>query len=135
MKKLIIISLLFIASSAFSFAQNEKAIPPPQFTKAELLAFTDLKAVLTAINKGQDYSKYIVRNFVLTTTVTNPDKTTTKLSESGPGGTWSEKQKSMIEKYAKKDVTFNLENILLFEKGGKGVNPVSQPNASFAIKE
>ena len=135
MKKSILLSLIILAASAFTFAQTEKTIPPPQFTKAELLAFTDLKGVLTAINKGKDYSKYLVRNFTLTTTVTNPDKTSTTLSENGPGGTWSEKQKSMIEKYSKKGIVFTLENIMLYEPMGKGVNKIEQPNLSFTIKE
>lgn len=133
MKKSFFISLVIIASSAFAFAQEQKAVATPQFTKAELLAFNDVKAILTAINKGQDYTKYLVRNFNLTTTVTNPDGTTTKLSEMGPGGTWSEKQKSMIEKHAKKGVSFTLENIVMTEAGKKGM--VNQPNVSFSIKE
>ena len=133
MKKSIFISLILITSSAFAFSQEQKAAAPPQFTKAEFLAFSDLKAILTAINKGQDYSKNLVRNFNLTTTVTNPDKTTTKLSENGPGGTWSEKQKDMIEKYAKKGTTFTLENIIMIESGKKGM--LEQPNVSFSIKE
>ena|ERR1051326_5650608 len=132
MKKIILLSFI-IMSSVFTFAQTEKMAPSPSFTKSELLSFADLKSLLSAINKGQDYSKYLVRNFNLTTTVTNPDKTTTKLSEMGPGGTWSEKQKNMIEKYAKKGTTFTLENIVLVESGKKGV--VNQPDASFTIKE
>ncbi|MBI4931663.1 MAG: hypothetical protein HY841_12915 [Bacteroidetes bacterium] len=133
MKKSIFISFLIFASSAFVFAQEQKMIAPPQFTKAELLAFSDLKAILSAINKGQDYSKFIVRNFNLTTTITNADKTTTKLSEMGPSGVWSEKQKTMIEKYAKKDVIFTLENIIMIEGAKKGI--INQPSVSFSIKE
>lgn len=132
MKKLIILSLITL-SSVLTFAQNEKQAPLPSFTKAELLAFSDLKAILSSINKGQDYSKYLVRNFQLTTVITNPDKTTTILSETGPGGIWSEKQKAMIEKYAKKGVTFTLESIVMIESGKKGT--VNQPNISFTIKE
>lgn len=133
MKNLIFISLLIFASSAFVFAQEQKAMTPPQFTKTELLAFSDLKALLTAINKGQDYSKYIVRNFSITTTITNADKTITKLSEMGPSGAWSEKQKNMIEKYAKKSVIFTLENIIMIESGKRDI--INQPDVSFSIKE
>lgn len=124
---------MIIASSAFIFAQQQKVVATPQFTKTELLAFSDLKALLLAINKGQDYSKCIVRNFSLTTNIINPDGTTTKLSEIGPGGTLSEKQKSMIEKYARKGVLFTLENMIMVEGGKKGI--VNQPNVSFSIKE
>ena len=136
MKKIFILSLFLVASSAFVFGQEKKmATSTSQFTKSELLAFTDLKAVLTAINKGKDYSTYLVRNFSLTATVTNADKTTTNLSEMGPGGKWSAKQKNMIEKYAKKGTTFVLENIMLFQPAVKGVTKVDQPNVSFSIKE
>ena len=124
---------MIVSSAMFLFAQQQKLATPPQFTKAELLAFNDVKTVLTAINKGQDYTKYLVRTFNLTTTVTNPDGTTTKLSEMGPGGTMCEKQKSMIEKYAMKGVVFTLENIIMIEGGKKGM--INQPNASFSIKE
>ena len=133
MKKIFLLSLMIVSSAMFLFAQQQKLATPPQFTKAELLAFNDVKTVLTAINKGQDYTKYLVRTFNLTTTVTNPDGTTTKLSEMGPGGTMSEKQKSMIEKYAMKGVVFTLENIIMIEGGKKGM--INQPNASFSIKE
>lgn len=139
MKKTIFISFIIAVSSTFVFGQETKAIAPvtptPQFTKSELLAFSDLKAVLSVINKGKDYSTYAVRNFNLTTTVANADKTTTQLSEMGPGGAWSEKQKAMIEKYAKKGTTFTLENIMLFQTGEKAPVKVEQPNISFTVKE
>lgn len=133
MKKSIFISFLIFASSAFVFAQQHKVVAPPQFTKTELLAFSDLKSLLSAINNGQDYSKCIVRNFNLTTNIINPDGTSTKLSEMGPGGTWSEKQKSMMEKYAKEGVSFTLENIRMVEGGKKGM--INQSDVSFSIKE
>jgi len=135
MKKIFLLSLMIVSSAMFLFAQQQKLAPPPQFTKAELLAFKDAQALLTAINKGHDYTQNIFRNFTLTTTVANPDGTTTKLSEMGPGGTLSEKQKSMIENYAKKGVEFTIENVLMFEMGKKGAVAVDQPNASFSIKE
>lgn len=134
MKKLFFLSLIIVASSASVFAQQEKvAAPSVSFTKAELLAFKNLKELLSAINKGQDYSMYLVRNFHLATTVKNSDGTETKLSEMGPGGTWSEKQKNMIEKYAAKGAVFTLENMVLIEQGKKGV--INQPNIFFLIKE
>ena len=133
MKKLFLLSFILISSAMFVSAQQAKLATPPQFTKAELLAFSDLKAILSSIHKGQDYSKYLVRNFNLTTTITNADGTTTKLSEMGPGGVWSEKQKSMIEKYSKKGTTFTLESIILVEAGKKGM--INEPNAAFSIKE
>jgi hypothetical protein len=134
MKKSIVISFIILSVSVFSFAQSQKTVAPVQFTKAELLGLSDLKAILTAINKGQDYSKYIVRNFNLTTTVTNTNNgTTATLSEMGPGGAWSEKQKAMIEAYAKKGVLFTLDNIVMMEKDKKGI--VNQPGVSFMIKE
>jgi|ERR1035437_2127513 hypothetical protein len=134
MKKLFFLSLIIVASSASVFAQQEKvAAPSVSFTKAELLAFKNLKELLSAINKGQDYSTYLVRNFHLATTVKNSDGTETKLSEMGPGGTWSEKQKNMIEKQAAKGAVFTLENMVLIEQGKKGV--INQPNISFLIKE
>ena len=139
MKKIFILSLFIATSTAFVFGQVAKPITAqpkvPQFTKTELLAFTDLKGILSSINKGKDYSSYLIRNFNLTTTITNADKTTTVLSESGPGGQWSEKQKSMIEKYAKKGITFTLENIMMFQPAEKGVTKVEQSNVSFSIKE
>ena len=133
MKKSIIISVFILAASLFAVAQDQKTAAPVQFTKAELLAFSDLKALLSAINKGQDYSSYLVRNFNLTTPVTKADKTTSSVSEMGPSGVWSEKQKSMIEQYAKKGVVFTLENIVMIESGKKGI--INQPNVSFSIKE
>lgn len=134
MKKLFFLSLIIVASSASVFAQQEKvAAPSVSFTKAELLAFKNLKELLSAINKGQDYSTYLVRNFHLATTVKNSDGTETKLSEMGPGGTWSEKQKNMIEKQAAKGAVFTLENMVLIEQGKKGV--INQPDISFLIKE
>ena len=135
MKKIFLFSIFIIVSANFVFGQQETklAATTPQFTKAELLAFDNVKALLSAIDKGKDYSINLVRNFNLTTTVTNADKTTTKLSESGPGGQWSEKQKTMIEKYAKKETIFTLENIILIESGKKGT--INQPNISFSIKE
>ena len=132
MKKIILLSFITV-SCVFAFAQTEKQAAPASFTKAELLAFADAKALLSAINKGEDYSKYLVRNFKLTTVISNPDKTKTTLSETGPGGTWSEKQKTMIEKYAKKGAIFNLEEIVLFEPGKKGV--INSQGFSFTIKE
>jgi hypothetical protein len=132
MKKSIFISLVILVISTFSFAQDQKAIVLAEFTKAELLALGDLKSVLSAINKGQDYSKYMVRNFKLTTSVTNADKTVTKYSEMGPGGLWSDKQKAIIDQYATKGVVFTLENIVMVESGKKG--KVDQPDVSFMIK-
>ena len=131
MKKLILLTFIAV-SSFFAFSQTAKMAAPAQFTKAELLAFTDVKALLAAINK-QDYSKYLVRNFKLTTVITNADKTTTTLTEMGPGGAWSEKQKAMVEKYAQKGAAFTLENIVIIEGGKKGV--INQPSVSFSIKE
>ena len=139
MKKSIILTIVFAASSLFSFAQTEKkaatATPAIQLTKTELAGFTNVKDILSASDKSKDYSKLLVRNYSLTTTVTNPDKTTSVLSESGPGGIWGEKQKAMIEKYAKKGVTFNIEKVLIFEQVEKGVKQVDQSNISFSIKE
>ena len=135
MKKLFLLSLLIVSSTLFLSAQQQKSTTPPQFTKSELLAFNNVQTLLAAINKGQDYSQNKFRNFNLTTTVTNPDGTTTKLSEMGPGGTWSEKQKSMIEKYAMKGVLFTIENIVMVEVEKKGAVVVAQPNVSFSIKE
>ena len=133
MKKSIIISAFILAASLISFVQDQKTVAPVQFTKAELLGFADLKSLLSAINKGQDYSMYIVRSFNLVATVVNTNKTATKMSEMGPGGVWSERQKAMIEQYAKKGVVFTLENIMMIESGKKGI--VNQPNATFTIKE
>ncbi len=133
MKKLIFLSLIFLSSTLFVSAQQEKVAASTQFTKAELLGFSDLKALLAAINKGQDYSKYQVRNFSLTTTVTQPDGTTSVISEAGPGGVWSEKQKAMINKYAVKGTAFTLEKITVIEKGKKELTAI--PAASFSVKE
>lgn len=133
MKKIISFSLFILTSSVFVFGQLQTKLATPssiQFTKAELLAFGDLKSVLSAINKGKDYSTYAVRNFNLTTM-----DGATKLSEMGPGGKWSEKQKAMIEKYAKKGTTFTLENIMLFQTGEKGPVKVEQSDISFSVKE
>lgn len=135
MKKSIFISLIILASVASVFAQQEKAATflILSFTKAELLAFKDIKEFLALANKNQDYSKYLIRNFNLVTTVKNADGTTTKLSEMGPGGVWSVKQKEMIEKFAKKGIIFSLEDIVMIEQGKKGV--INQSNVSFSIKE
>jgi len=135
MKNTIITSLFILAVSSFSFSfsQEQKSASSSEFTKAELLAFADVKALLSAINQGKDYSKYAVRNFVLSTTVTNPDGTHTKVFENGPGGIWSEAQKTMIEKYAKKGTDFTLERIIMFEGGKKGT--VNSPSVPFSIKE
>jgi len=135
MKKIFLLPLLIVSSAMFLYAQEQKSITPPQFTKAELLAFNNVQSLLAAIKNGQDYSQNKFRNFNLTTTVTNPDGTTTKLSEMGPGGIWSEKQKSMIEKYAMKGVLFSIENVVMVEVNKKGAVVVDQPNVSFSIKE
>ena len=141
MKKIFFLALFIATTTTFVSAQAVKPMTAqpvaivPQFTKAELLAFTDLKAILSSINKGKDYSNYVVRNFTLNTIITNPDKSTTKLSESGPGGKWSQKQINMIEKYAKKEVAFTLEDIMLFQPVEKGVTKIEQPNTSFTVKE
>ena len=130
MRKSIFISFLILVSSLFAFAQQQK-VTTPQFTKAELLKFADVKAMLSAVN-GRDYSNFLVRNFTLSTVPQRADSTKTKVSETGPGGEWSERQKSMIEKYANKGVSFTLENILLLERGKKGL--VDQPTVTFFIK-
>lgn len=133
MKKIIFFSLFVLLFSEFSFAQEQKTASASAFSKSELLAFGDVKALLSAINEGKDYSKYNARNFVLVTVVTNPDGTHTKISESGPGGIWSENQKAMIEKYAKKGVDFTLERVVMVESGKKGM--VNFPSVPFSIKE
>lgn len=135
MKKSLYTLVIILAATAFSFAQDQQttAPSPAQFTKTELLAFTDLKALLSAINMGQDYSKYIVRNFNLHTVITDASQKTVVVSEMGPGGVWSAKQKSMIEQYAKKGVVFTLDNMVMMENGTKGM--ITQPNVSFVIKD
>lgn len=84
MKQILLSFLLIAAASMCLPAQQQTDKTPPQFTKAEFLAFSDLKSLLSAINTGQDYSKYMVRNFNLTTATINPDGTATILSEMGP---------------------------------------------------
>lgn len=133
MKKIFFISFLFVASSAICFSQSERRTGLAQFTKSELLGFKDVKTLLAAINKGEDYSKYQVRNFKLTTVVTNPDGTASSLSEIGPGGTFSEKQIALIEKYAKKGTTFTIEALTMIEPGKKGI--INMDSISFMIKE
>lgn len=133
MKKAIYTLIITLAISGFSFAQDQMKAVPAQFTKAELLVFPDLKALLSAINKGQDYSKHIVRNFNLTTLSADPSRIAATVSEMGPGGVWSEKQKAMIEKYAVKGVVFTLDNMVMMESSTK--IKVVQPNVSFVIKD
>ena len=134
MKKLILLSFVFLTSVFCLSAQDAaKQAAPAQFTKTELLAFPDVKAILKAIDKTQDYSTYMVRNFNITTTITNADGTTSKLSEMGPGGTVSAKQKELIQKYAVKGVVFSLENVTMIESGKKGKTELS--SASLTIKE
>lgn len=132
MKKFILLSFLFFTLTGVSFSQAEKKSEISQFTKAELLAFKDVKMLLSSINKGQDYSVYQVRNFKLTTTITNPDNSTTVLSEIGPGGTFSEQQIALIEKYAKKGTTFTIEALTMIDPGKKGV--INMGGISFMIK-
>jgi hypothetical protein len=133
MKKLILFSLLSFTIANISFSQAEKEPNISQFTRDELLAFKDVKTLLSAINKDKDYSMYWVRNFKLTTTITNPDNTKTVLSEMGPGGIFSEQQIALIEKYAKKGATFTIEDLTMIEHGKKGV--ITMENISFVIKE
>ena len=133
MKKTILTFVFFLVAYVFSFSQEQKTTNTAAFTKSELLAFADVKALLSAINQGKDYSKYAVRNFVLSTTITNPDGSHTKISESGPGGIWSSKLKEMIEKHAKKGVDFTLEKVIMIESGKKGM--VDVPSIPFSIKE
>lgn len=133
MKKIFFLSFIALAASVFSFAQDQRTVIDVQYTKAELLAFNDLRSLLSAVNKGQDYSKYVIRNFNLTTLVSGPNSTEAIVTEMGPGGVWSEKQKAMIEKYAKKGVVFTLEKIVMIESGQKGT--IVQPNISITIKE
>ncbi len=133
MKKLIFLSFILLTTAMCVSAQDAKQATPAQFTKAELLGFADVKALLTAIDKGKDYSKYSVRNFNLSTTVVNADGTSSKISEMGPGGTWSEKQRSLIEKHAVKGTVFTVDGITMIEPGTKG--KTEQPAATFTIKE
>lgn len=133
MKKLISISLIILVASVFSFAQDQKKTVSAQFTKAEFLAIQDLKVLLSDINKSTDYSTKLVRNFNLTTTIINPDNTTTKVSESGPGGIFTERQKAIIEKHAKAGVVFTLDNIVVIERGQKGM--LDHPGISITIKD
>lgn len=133
MKRSILISFFVLAAAVFSFGQEQKTAAPASFTKAELLAFSDLKSLLSAIHKGQDYSKYLVRNFHLTTLSTDVTGQITPISEMGPGGVWSQKQKAMIEQYGVKGAVFTIEKIVMIESGKKGV--IEQPSVSFTIKE
>ena len=131
MNKFICILLIFLCGSLLVFAQMESS--SPQFTKEELLAFKDVRHLLSAMKHGKDYSQYIVRNFSLSILVRSADSTQVKLSETGPGGQWSSKQKNMIQKCARKGVVFTLENILMVEPGKKGL--ANEPPVSFSIRE
>ena len=130
MNRLIFVSFIVFALSLFASAQQAK-LSSAQFTKEEILAFKDVRALLSAIKNGKDYSNYIVRNFSLCIPIDNVDSTHVKLSESGPRGYWTEKQKKMIQN-AKKGSVFTLENMLMVEAGKKGL--ANEPPVSFSIE-
>lgn len=132
MKRSILLPLFILAASVFAYAQDQKTAAPAEFTKAELLAFPDVKALLSAINKGQDYSKFMVRNFNLVTVPVGTGPAV-PVSKMGPGGVWSTEQKAMIEQYAQMGVVFTIEKIIMIESGKKGM--IDQPSVSFSIKE
>jgi len=125
--------VVFCLAVSFLFSQESKKTPAPkEFTKAEVLAHKNILDFLAAVNPATDYSKYTVRSFELSTAVASDAGEKTKTSELGPGGTWSEKQKQMLEK-AQQGNVYSVQNIRAIEPGKKGVQNLS--GFSFIIKD
>ena len=144
MKKSILTSLVVLASVACLFAQQKSAATAPAaFTKQELFAFSDVKSLLSAVNKEKYSSLNVVRSFNLTMSTTYTDASgntgSISLSELAPDGEWTEKQKAIIDQYGKSGVVFNLEAIVMGKLGVPGTPyipdvPFSVPSVSFSIK-
>ena len=145
MKKSIFIVLVFFASAGFVSAQQQKSSTALEITKADLLSFKDIKPLLSAANRGADYSKYIVQSFKLMGTASETGSegvVSTSFVEPAACGTWTVKQRSMIEQYAKKGMVFTVAEITMIEPGQPGTPYVAEkevvfsvPNISFTVKE
>jgi hypothetical protein len=139
MRKLLLLTCL----TCFFYIRSigQESATAIQITKAELISLKDIKPLLT-IDPNKNY---IVRHFTLSgSTVENSDKGTVSISfsESADGGIFSEKQRSLIEKYSKKGMVFSIGDISVMETGKPGTtyNPAAEiyftaPNVSVIIKE
>ena len=133
MKKVILLSILSFSLFFPGFSQQEKQPIKASFTKDQLLAFADFKALLTAVDPGRDFSALMVRNYHMSIDGVNPDGSVTSFSESGPGGTWNEKHKQAFMNYAVKNAVFRFEKIVLVEPGKKGMETL--PVLNVIVKE
>jgi hypothetical protein len=129
MKKLIFLSLVLLTSVMCVSAQDPAMAGPRQFTKAELFAFADVKAIMSALNNGKDYSTYTVRSFTLGEYKVDQGAF---IMEVAPGGVFSEQQKKIIEN-AKPGTKFAIAARLV--ESGKKSSLIEEPALSFTIKE
>lgn len=137
MKKLLFLSFVVLGSFGLAAAQNAETTS--SFSQSELLSFKDVTPVLSAANKGKDYSSYVVIGFNLTISYVE-GAVSTKITEPGDGDVFTEKQRELIAKYAGKGASFTLDAVKLKEPGKPGTpydptreNVFSVPSVSFSV--
>ncbi len=131
MKKIIFIHFLSFVSIGLLSAQEQKFNSAIQMTKTELLSLKDIKQLLSFADYNKDHGYYLVRHFTLsgsTTETSDKGIVIVSFSESVDGGTLTEKQRSLIEKYSKEGMVFTFEEISLMETGEPGTpyNPAHE---------
>jgi len=143
MKNTIFTLLILAFSCGFLSAQSaglpsEQQKPAGQLTKSQALSFSDVKALLSSLDKGRDYSKYIVQGFTLgvsTTESTAQGLLSIKATESGDGEVFGEKHKALIERYAKQGALFTVSQIQLLEPGIPGTPYEPEKEKRFFISD
>ena len=110
-----------------------------QITKAELFSFKDIKPLLAVAFPDKNYESFEILRFNMTGGATD---LSVSFAESTDGGTLTEKQRTLIEKYGKQGTVFAFESIILMKHGVPGTlyNPadeitISIPTILLSIKE
>ncbi|MGQ0829898.1 MAG: hypothetical protein ACT4ON_16045 [Bacteroidota bacterium] len=135
---------LFLLISFVCFLQvrsNGQQSTTVRINKTDIISYKDIKPLLAAADPGKDYTSYRIHSFNLSGTGTEGDNSISFI-ENSSCGKFTEKQRSLIEKYNKKGMVFTLEEITIIKLGEPGTpyNPqeqiaISTPNVSFTIKE
>lgn len=122
-------------------SNGQESVRPVQVKKTEILSYKDIKPLLAIANPDKDYASYQVHSFNLTGTTTEGGNSISFV-ENSTCGKFTEKQRSLIEKYSKQGIVFTLEAITIIKMGEPGTpyNPQEQvasstPNVLFVIKE